>query len=72
MLCNDELFSHQRESIKKVALYCFEIVGRNLCQQASIMIEEKLKTAFGPYFNAPFEAWKVFADLCELVNYKNN
>ncbi|HEY5825457.1 MAG TPA: Crp/Fnr family transcriptional regulator [Cyclobacteriaceae bacterium] len=36
------------------------------------MIEERLKAAFDPYFKAPLEAWKVFADLCELVQYKKN
>jgi CRP-like cAMP-binding protein len=36
------------------------------------MLEEKLKSAFDPYFNAPLEAWKVFADLCELIHCKKN
>ena len=36
------------------------------------MIEQKLKQIFDPYFNAPIEAWKYFADLCEIVSYKKN
>jgi CRP-like cAMP-binding protein len=36
------------------------------------MIEQKLKTIFDPYFNAPIETWKYFADLCEIVTYKKN
>lgn len=31
-------------------------------------IEEKIKTAFEPYFNAPIEAWKSFVELGEVVN----
>lgn len=30
-------------------------------------IEEKIKQAFDPYFNAPIEAWKSFSDLGEIV-----
>lgn len=36
------------------------------------MIETKLKEAFSPYFNAPIEVWKYFAELCESVSYKKN
>jgi CRP-like cAMP-binding protein len=30
-------------------------------------IEEKIKQAFDPYFNAPIEVWKSFADLGEII-----
>ena len=36
------------------------------------MIEQKLKEIFDPYFNAPIEAWKYFASLGEIVDYKKN
>lgn len=36
------------------------------------MIEHRLKQTFDPYFKAPIEAWKYFADLCEVVSYKKN
>lgn len=32
-----------------------------------MIIEEKIKQAFDPYFNAPLEAWKSFADLGEII-----
>ncbi|MCB0497026.1 MAG: Crp/Fnr family transcriptional regulator [Cyclobacteriaceae bacterium] len=35
-------------------------------------IEEQLKKAFDPYFEAPIEIWKHFASLCELIYYKKN
>jgi CRP-like cAMP-binding protein len=35
-------------------------------------IPMKLKKAFDPYFEAPVEAWKQFASLCEPVNFKKN
>ena len=34
--------------------------------------EEKIKKAFDPYFNAPIEAWKSFADLGEIVSTKKD
>ena len=36
------------------------------------MFEYKLKEAFDPYYKAPVETWKTFADLCEEVSYKKN
>ncbi|MBC8046271.1 MAG: Crp/Fnr family transcriptional regulator [Fimbriimonadaceae bacterium] len=36
------------------------------------MIEQKLKTSFDKYFSAPLEAWKEFANLCEVVPFKKN
>lgn len=36
------------------------------------MNEKILKKAFDKHFEAPLEAWKVFADLCEEVSFKKN
>jgi len=36
------------------------------------MIEKLLKKSFDKYFEAPLEAWKVFAELCELITFKKN
>jgi CRP-like cAMP-binding protein len=36
------------------------------------MIEHRLKASFGKYPEAPLEAWKNFAELCDLVNFKKN
>lgn len=36
------------------------------------MVEYKLKKAFDKYFEAPVEAWKGLADLCEEVSFKKN
>lgn len=36
------------------------------------MNEQVLKKAFDKHFEAPLEAWKVFADLCEEVSFKKN
>ncbi len=36
------------------------------------MIEERLKTSFGKYFDAPIEVWRQFASLCELVTFRKN
>lgn len=36
------------------------------------MIEQRLKEAFDPYFNAPIEAWEYFARLGEIVDFKKN
>lgn len=36
------------------------------------MIEQKLKEIFDPHYNAPIEAWKYFASLGEIVEYKKN
>jgi CRP/FNR family transcriptional regulator, anaerobic regulatory protein len=36
------------------------------------MIEQRLKDIFDPYYNAPIEAWKYFAGLGEVVDYKKN
>lgn len=36
------------------------------------MIEQRLKQIFDPHFNAPIEAWKYFASLGEIVDYKKN
>ncbi len=37
-----------------------------------MQIEKILKTAFDPYFQAPIEAWKSFADLGEVVDVKKD
>lgn len=37
-----------------------------------MMIEELLKKSFDKYFNAPIEAWRSFAELCEIYNCKKN
>ncbi len=34
------------------------------------MLEKRLKASFDPYFEAPLEAWKQFASLCDLVRFK--
>jgi CRP-like cAMP-binding protein len=34
--------------------------------------EQILKKAFDKYFEAPLEAWKVLADLCEAISFKKN
>lgn len=36
------------------------------------MIEHRLKASFDKYFEAPLEAWRVFASLCEVVQFKKN
>lgn len=36
------------------------------------MIEQLLKKSFDKYFEAPLEAWKLFAEQCELVRFKKN
>lgn len=36
------------------------------------MIEKLLKNSFDKYYKAPLEAWKVFAELCELITFKKN
>ena len=36
------------------------------------MIEQRLKEAFDPYFNAPIEAWEYFASLGDIVDFKKN
>ncbi len=36
------------------------------------MIEQRLKKIFDPHYNAPIEAWKYFASLGEIVDYKKN
>ncbi len=36
------------------------------------MIEHILKEAFDEHFEAPLEAWKALADLCEVVSFKKN
>lgn len=36
------------------------------------MIEHRLKASFDPYFEAPLEAWKAFAGLCDLVKFRKN
>ena len=36
------------------------------------MNELILKQAFDPYFEAPIEVWKTFADLCEEVHFNKN
>jgi CRP/FNR family transcriptional regulator, anaerobic regulatory protein len=36
------------------------------------MIEQRLKEIFDPHYNAPIEAWKYFASLGEIVDYKKN
>lgn len=36
------------------------------------MIADKLKKSFDRYFEAPLEAWQVFADLCTEVWFKKN
>ena len=36
------------------------------------MIEQQLKATFDPYFNAPLEVWKQFADLGETLTFKKN
>ncbi|MBU6341383.1 MAG: Crp/Fnr family transcriptional regulator [Bacteroidetes bacterium] len=36
------------------------------------MIAQRLKQSFDPYFDAPVEAWKIFASLCEPVFFKKN
>jgi CRP-like cAMP-binding protein len=36
------------------------------------MIEYRLKASFDKYMVAPLEAWKNFADLCEIVHFKKN
>ncbi len=36
------------------------------------MIEKLLKRSFDKYFEAPLEAWKVFAKQCELITFKKN
>jgi CRP-like cAMP-binding protein len=35
-------------------------------------IAARLKVAFDPYFNAPIEAWRAFAELGDLVRYRKN
>ena len=35
-------------------------------------IEQKIKQAFDPYFNAPIEAWKSFADYGEIITTTKN
>ena len=36
------------------------------------MIEQELKKSFDKYFDAPIEAWKNFASLCDKVEFKKN
>jgi CRP-like cAMP-binding protein len=36
------------------------------------MIKQRLKASFDKYYNAPIEAWEVFAELCEYVQCKKN
>ena len=36
------------------------------------MIEYRLKEVFDPFYEAPIESWKRFADLCEEVSFKKN
>lgn len=36
------------------------------------MIAERLKSSFDRYFEAPLEAWRQFAALCELVRFQKN
>jgi len=36
------------------------------------MLAEILKKSFDIYFNAPIEAWKEFADYCELITFDKN
>ena len=36
------------------------------------MNELKLKKSFDKYFEAPFEVWKSFTDLCDEVKFKKN
>ena len=40
--------------------------------QSNMHLEKRLKAAFDPYFEAPLEAWKQFASLCELVKFRKN
>ena len=35
-------------------------------------MEEQLKKAFDPYFEAPIEIWRTFYSLCEEVRFKKN
>ncbi len=37
-----------------------------------IVLEKILKEAFDPYYDAPIESWKKFADLCEQVSFRKN
>ncbi len=36
------------------------------------MLEHRLKASFDKYFEAPLEAWRQFACLCELVHFRKN
>ena len=36
------------------------------------MLEKRLKKSFDKYFDAPIEAWRAFADFCEVVKFKKN
>lgn len=36
------------------------------------MLEKRLKASFDPYFEAPIEAWRQFASLCDVVKFKKN
>ncbi|MBK8655212.1 MAG: Crp/Fnr family transcriptional regulator [Haliscomenobacter sp.] len=36
------------------------------------MIAERLRRSFSAYFEAPLEAWRQFANLCELVRFQKN
>ncbi len=36
------------------------------------MIEKRLKNSFDKYFDAPVEAWRQFASLCEPVRFRKN
>ncbi len=36
------------------------------------MIAARLKSSFDKYFDAPVEAWRQFAGLCELVKFRKN
>lgn len=36
------------------------------------MIEEKLKEAFDPFYEASIEVWRHFASLCEEVSFQKN
>ncbi|MGY6561579.1 MAG: Crp/Fnr family transcriptional regulator [Luteibaculaceae bacterium] len=41
-------------------------------EKLKIKTEEVIKNAFDPYFEAPLEAWKTFADSGEIVETKKN
>ena len=36
------------------------------------MLAQRLKQSFDNYFEAPIEAWQIFSELCDVVNFKKN